>query len=89
MKRIISISALFLFAALSLQAQTAPDAPTLTKLLNEFLDGAGRNDAAIHDKFWADDLIYTRSAGVRTNKPDLMKGVRSAPPAKSGDPVTV
>jgi hypothetical protein len=43
----------------------------------------------VHDRFWADDLIYTRSAGTRTNKEDLMKGVRSAAPQKADDPVTV
>jgi hypothetical protein len=60
----------------------------LNALLNEFLAGAGRNDAAIHDRFWAEDLIYTRSAGARTNKEELMNGVRSAPPPKPSDPVT-
>jgi hypothetical protein len=61
----------------------------LTALLNEFLVGAGKNDAAVHDRFWADDLIYTRSAGARINKKELMKGVRSAPARKPDDPVTV
>jgi len=89
MKPFLTFIALLLFTAVSLQAQTAPDAPELTRLLNEFLAGAGRSDAEVHDRFWADDLIYTRSAGSRTNKPDLMKGVRSAPAAKPGDPVTV
>lgn len=70
-------------------AQAAPDAAKLTALLNEFLAGAGRNDAAVHQRFWADDLIYTRSAGVRTNKEELMKGVRTASPRKNSDPVTV
>ncbi len=89
MKRSISAIFLVLFSAVYLNAQAAPDAAVLTKLLNEFLDGAGRNDAAVHDRFWADDLIYTRSAGVRITKEELMKGVRSAPPAKPGDPVSV
>lgn len=61
----------------------------LTALLNEFLAGAGRNDAAIHDRFWAVDLIYTRSAGARINKEELMNGVRSAPARKPEDPVIV
>lgn len=61
----------------------------LTALLNEFLAGAGRNDVAIHEKFWAEDLIYTRSAGSRTTKAELMKGVRAAPPAKPDGPATV
>ena len=89
MKQTFLFVVLLLTAAISLHAQTAHDAAKLTTILNEFLAGAGRNDAAVHDRFWADDLIYTRSVGVRTNKPELMKGVRSAPPQKSGDPVTV
>ncbi|HVF46675.1 MAG TPA: nuclear transport factor 2 family protein [Pyrinomonadaceae bacterium] len=76
-------------AVASLSAQTAPDGQELTRLLNEFLAGAGRNDAAVHDRFWAEDLIYTRGVGVRTNKEELMKGVRSAPARKADDPVTV
>lgn len=89
MKRYISTLILLLAAAISFHAQTAPDAPALTRLLNEFLAGAGRNDAAVHDRFWAEDLIYTRGAGVRINKDELMKGVRSAPAPKPGVPVTV
>ena len=69
--------------------QSAPDAAELTKLLNEFLAGASRNDPAIHDRFWADDLIYTRSAGRRVTKADIMRDVRSAPAPKPDDPKTV
>ena len=66
MKQLICSLILSLAAALSANAQqTAPDAVELTRLLNEFLAGAGKNDAAIHDRFWADDLIYTRAAGAR------------------------
>ena len=78
-----------LFLALCSSAYSQNDSTELTKLLNDFLAGAGKNDVAIHDRFWADDLIYTRSAGVRTNKEELMKGVRSAPAKKEGDPTTV
>jgi hypothetical protein len=66
----------------------APDAAELTKLLNEFLAGASRSDAAIHDRFWADDLIYTRSAGRRVTKAEVMRDVRSAPAPKPSDPKT-
>lgn len=72
----------------SLAAQPAKTNAELTALLNEFLVGAGKNDAAIHDKFWAEDLIYTRSAGARITKAELMKGVRSAPAPKTDDPVS-
>jgi ketosteroid isomerase-like protein len=87
--RILFLLSVVLLSAAGLHAQSTPDAGDLTALLNEFLAGASRNDAAVHDKFWADDLIYTRSAGVRTNKAELMKGVRSAPAAKPDDPKTV
>ncbi len=89
MKRLSLSLFILLTAVFSVYPQRSPSGPELTALLNEFLAGAGRNDAAVHDRFWADDLIYTRSAGVRTNKVDLMKDVRSAPAAKAGDPVTV
>lgn len=89
MKTITSSLLLFLTLTASVCAQTAPDAAELTKLLNDFLAGASRNDAAVHDRFWADDLIYTRSAGVRVTKDELMKGVRNAPAPKPGDPKTV
>jgi hypothetical protein len=79
MKRLVLASLLSIVAAVSAMSQTAPDAAELTKLLNDFLAGAGRNDPAAHDRFWAEDLIYTRSAGVRTNKEEIMKGLRSAP----------
>ncbi len=87
MKRYILSIVLFLSAAISLHAQSAPDAAELTRLLNEFLGGVSR--AEVHDRFWADDLIYTRSAGVRTNKEEILKGLRAAAPPKPGDPVTV
>src|ERR1041385_9162720 len=88
MKRIVSVTFLLFFIT-SVSAQTAPDSAELTKLLNDFLAGASRNDAAIHDRFWADDLIYTRSAGRRVNKEEVMHDVRSAPAPKPTDPKTV
>ena len=85
--------AILVFIVLSQTAiaysQSSSDAVQLTGLLSVFLSGASVNDVAVHDRFWADDLIYTRSAGVRTNKAELMKGVRSAPPRKATDPKTV
>jgi len=84
------ISAVLVVVTLTLvlQAQTAPDAVELTGLLKEFLTGASRNDASMHDRFWADDLIYTGSGGKRRSKADVMRDVRSAPAPKPGDPKT-
>ena len=71
-----------------IHAQTAPDAPELTKLLNEFLAGASSNDAATHDRFWAEDLIYTGSSGRRIGKPDIMRDLQKTLAPKPGDPTT-
>ena len=88
MKKLVSVSLLLLLAT-TVSAQTAPDAAELTKLLNDFLAGASRNDVAVHERFWADDLIYTRSAGRRVNKTEVMHDVRSTPAPKPTDPKTI
>jgi ketosteroid isomerase-like protein len=84
MKRIL-FSLLLVSIAFELGAQTAPDATELTKLLQDFLAGAGRNDAAMHERFWADDLIYTSALGRRKGKTDILREVREEGPAKPGD----
>ena len=89
MKRILLSAILLLSVAAGLHAQTAPDAAELTKLLKDFLAGAGRNDAAMHERFWADDLIYTASAGRRIGKADILREVREEGPPKPGGEVTV
>ena len=58
---------------------TAPDVEELTRLLKYFLDGASRNDIAAHERFWADDLVYTRSAGMRLGKAEILADVREGP----------
>ncbi|MEP6698927.1 MAG: nuclear transport factor 2 family protein [Verrucomicrobiota bacterium] len=76
-------------AASSLPAPPpAPDAAELTKLLKDFLAGASRNELAMHDRFWAEDLIYTASAGRRIGKADIMREVReeNAAPKKDEEP---
>jgi hypothetical protein len=65
----------------------ASDAPELHAMLNEFLAGATRNDAAAHDRFWALDLIYTSSSGKRMGKLDIMREVRAEGPTV--DPKTI
>jgi ketosteroid isomerase-like protein len=89
MKRILLSALLLLSVASGLLAETAPDAAELTKLLKDFLAGAGRNDAAMHERFWADDLIYTASAGRRIGKADILREVREEGPPKPGDETTV
>ncbi|HSH37834.1 MAG TPA: nuclear transport factor 2 family protein [Chthoniobacterales bacterium] len=86
MKRIL-ITLLLMVTAVA--AEPAPDAAELTNLLHEFLAGAGRNDAAMHDRFWAEDVIYTSALGVRRGKAEIMNNVRSPEPPKPEDGTTV
>ena len=88
MRRVLSSVFVVLLSAAGAWAQEAPDAAVLTGLLNEFLAGASRNDAVMHERFWADDVIYTGSAGRRRGKAEIMKDVRSAPAPKPGDAKT-
>jgi hypothetical protein len=88
MGRILSSLFLLLISSAFVFAQ-APDGAALTGLLNEFLDGAGRNDPSVHERFWAEELIYTGSSGRRVGKADIMRDVRSAPAPKPGDPKTI
>ena len=83
------VLAILLLAATDLAAKQPPDGEHLTRLLEEFLAGASRNDTTVHKRFWADDLIYTGSAGRRVSKADILRDMRSAPPPRPGDPTTV
>jgi ketosteroid isomerase-like protein len=89
MKRIILSVMLLLSIACGLRAETAPVAAELTKLLHDFLAGAGRNDIAMHERFWADDLIYTSALGRRKGKADIMRELREEGPSKPGDETAV
>ena len=89
MKRILVSILSLLVAATALAAEPAPDAAELTKLLHEFLAGAGRNDAEMHDRFWADDVIYTSALGVRRGKAEIMSNVRAPEPPKPENGTTV
>jgi hypothetical protein len=50
-------------------------------MLDEFL--ANTATVAAHERFWADDLIYTSSSGTRTNKAEILQGMREAEAATS------
>ena len=69
-------------------ADGGPAAVELTALVDEFLAGVSRNDATVHDRFWADDLVYTRAAGQRIGKADILRDARSARTPAEGDATT-
>lgn len=83
--------------AVALMASTlavASDEEILTAMLHDFL--ANSATAVAHERFWADDLVYSSSAGLRFGKADILAGFDSAeasdePPAVvySGEEVDV
>lgn len=51
-------------------AANAGDADEILGLLDEFLANASVRSA--HERFWADDLVYTSSRGTRTDKAAIL-----------------
>jgi ketosteroid isomerase-like protein len=68
-----------LLFALSVTPPLAAEEAALAALLDAFLEGASRSDRATHQRFWAEDLIYTSSAGRRFGKAEILAGLPSAP----------
>ena len=64
---------------------TAGAEAQLRAQLAAFVEGAAANDAAVHDAFWAEELVYTSSSGTRFGKAELMAGVHASGPADPAD----
>lgn len=66
-------------AAKTSVAETATS-QQLTQMVRDFLAAVPRGDRQIFDTFFADDVIYTRSAGVTVDKNEILRniGVRAA-----------
>jgi hypothetical protein len=82
MKKPFPLLLLILFFAVGIKANVLAqdsDKAILSELLDDFLAGASVNDAEMHDRFWAEDLIYTGSNGTRITKPDIMAGLDNQP----------
>ena len=88
MKTYLLLFLIFIIPATLLGQSDVEEKEVLTELLNEFLEGASYNDAATHDRFWAEDLIYTGSNGNRIAKADIMSGVNENPD-RSEEPETL
>ena len=54
------------------------DVAALTALLQDFLANADKR--AVHERFWADDLVYSSSAGLRFGKAEIMQGFANSDP---------
>jgi hypothetical protein len=56
----------------------ASDSDDLRTMLQDFLSNSDTKEA--HAKFWADDLVYTSSAGLRFGKTEIMAGFDNTNP---------
>jgi len=66
---------LVLISTVNAQLSIENDKDDLENLLHDFLRGASENNPEIHDRFWAEDLIYTSSNGERVTKKIIMDGL--------------
>jgi len=74
--RLFSLVSLLVVSSSIGNAAESSDVDDLKTMLHEFL--AGADVAEAHEKFWADDLVYTSSRGTRTTKAEIMKGFAAA-----------
>ncbi|MEQ8523666.1 nuclear transport factor 2 family protein [Gracilimonas sp.] len=58
------------------QVNPQQEKEALTKLLGEFLENV--DDPKMHDRLWAEDLVYTGSAGTRHGKDVIMDGMQES-----------
>ena len=84
-KCFLVLTALLATGHLFAQASRPAPAPSrdakaeVTALLSEFLEKV--TSPAMHQRFWADDVIYVSNAGVVRTKADILKGMKAEEPA--------
>lgn len=86
MKKLIAV-AMLLLSTLAFAKGDSDPKPELLAMLDNFLAAASHSPASAEDKkifndFFADDVIYTRAAGVVITKADIMKSLDERPTAK-------
>ena len=82
MKRTVCYAILAL--VLAAPAAQAGDADEILGLLDDFLANAGARSA--HERFWAEDLVYTSSRGTRTTKSAILASFDDAPAGEEQAP---
>lgn len=67
-------------AVAPMSAQNQATVKEVEALVRNFLANVPKNDPKVFQDFFADDVIYTRSAGVTVDKAEILKniGVRAA-----------
>ncbi len=68
-------------------AALGSDAKVLEGLVAEFLAAAHQRSA--HERFWADDLVYTSSSGLRFGKAEIMAGFADESAGEAVPPETI
>jgi ketosteroid isomerase-like protein len=61
--------------AVTIAAKRAAVAEELTRRVRDFLANVPKSDRKIFDDFFADDVLYTRSAGVTVDKAEILKNI--------------
>lgn len=62
-------------AVAQMSAEDQATAKQVEQLVRNFLANVPNNDPKVFQEFFADDVIYTRSAGVTVTKADILKNI--------------
>jgi ketosteroid isomerase-like protein len=62
-------------AAIRMSAKDQATAKQIEQLVRKFLAEVPKNDPKVFQEFFADDVIYTRAAGVTVSKADILKNI--------------
>ncbi len=69
--------AVYVFLCVSFSSLAiAGDKADIETLLNNFLANTLKDDLKNHNRFWADDLVYTSSSGTRFDKSVIIDGIK-------------
>src|SRR5512146_769208 len=62
-------------AAATMSVEDQATTKQVEQLVRDFLANVPKNDPKVFQEFFADDVIYTRSAGVTVNKAEILKNI--------------
>ncbi|MDT8439936.1 MAG: nuclear transport factor 2 family protein [Wenzhouxiangellaceae bacterium] len=76
--RVLACLLLLILIPIAANAERDSAETEIHALLDAFLAGASRNEIVAHERFWADELVYTSSAGERRGKDEILRALRNA-----------
>jgi len=77
--RAITLALLVAFASPPASAVDSEGATEVRHLLQDFISGAGKGDPALFERFFADDLLYTRASGALVTKASILESLHGPP----------